>query len=542
MKRIRIFLTSLFLAAILSVSSQAWIGENFNLDTICEVKPLNDLSHIIVSMNENVMTYAEATAFHESGREYTATFHSVDLGDYSQTESVLTIPFQTLRSHGFVGQPWIYDFHFLGDRRLVSIQTELLLYKRKGDAFELEDVLDCDNAKMCYFFRGKVYFLDEDHDFGYRWYVIREGRRELLRSLAYEAPHIVQAKPNRYLFRDDHFVYFLSTRYPILYRYSLDGELCDTITFALPCWHPFEDEYIENSLKVPYGVERIQATMKDVYRYSYPKMVLPVGGDYLMYYTQFDTVTGTSRLRFAIRDADGRTVLYDRRPNDALVYGDTLVPFTLLENRIDKACVTWNNRLVELFLSDSIDVRGLSDVAYRQAREDFFKSSSPRLAIKSSTYKHAQQMYLPIFFNVQGKLQSLMNLPDGKYILMLNNELECSGCRKTLLSWLNGLKTSDLQFVMVYPCFPGALALYDWQEDIRKSLTHSFRMLFLNKEVCKQYPCFRDAGCGSFPGILLYEPGRAPIYFSLEEIFTDNVSIYQFRESFLKQVSGFFKE
>ncbi|MBO7491270.1 MAG: hypothetical protein J6T59_02400 [Bacteroidales bacterium] len=542
MKRTRIFLTLLFLAAWYSLSSQDWIGGRFSQDTVCKVNMLDDVAHVVIGVNENKVFFTSSSAFHESGQEYTATFYSVDLGGYAQSETSLSIPFKTLRAHGFVGQPWIYDFQFLSDRRIVSIQSELLLYKREGGHFVLENVFDCENAKVCYLHRGEVYYLEEDHDFGYRWYKLREGRPVLLRSLAYEAPHVVQAQPNRYVFRDDHFVYFLSTRYPVLYRYSLDGDAVDTVEFDLPLWHPFEDEYIEHSLEMPYGVERIKATMKDIYRYSYPKMVLPVGGDYLIYYTQFDTVTGTSRLQFAIREADGRTVLYDRKPKAELVYSDSLVPFTLLEHRVDKACVTWNNRLVELLLADSVDVRGLNDAAYRQAREDFYRNSSPQLAVKVSTYRHSQQMYWPFFFNLQGKPQSLVNLPNGKYILLLNDELECSGCRKTLLSWMNGLKGGNLQFVIVYPCLPGALALYDWQEDIRKSLTHSFRMLFLNKENCKQYPCFRDSGCGSFPGILLYESGRAPIYFPLEEIFTDNTSSYQFRESFLKEIAGFLKE
>lgn len=542
MKRTRIFLTLLFLATVFSLSSQEWIGEWFRLDTVCKVKNLDDLAHVVMGINENEVYFVPASAFHEHGQEYTATFYSVDMGNYAQSETTLTIPFKTLRAHGYAGQPWIYDFHFLGDRRLVSIQSKLLLYKREGEEFVLENVYDCDNAKVCYLHRGNVYYMEEDHDFGYRWYKLRDGRPVLLRSLAYEAPHVVQAQPNRYVFRDDHFVYFLSTRYPLLYRFSLDGDPVDTITFDLPCWHAFEDDYIESSLKVPYGVERIKATMKDIYRYSYPKMVLPIGGDYLLYYTQFDTVTGTSRLQFAIREADGRTILSARKPTAELVYGDSLVPFTLLEHRIGKACVSWNDRLVELLLADSVDIRGLHDAAYRQAREDFYKSSSPQLSLKISTYQHSQQIYLPFFFNQQGKLQSLVNLPSGKYILLLNDELECSGCRKTLLSWMNGLKVHDLQFVVVYPCVPGALALYDWQEDIRRSLTHSFRMLFLNKDLCRQYPCFRDSGCGSFPGILLYESGCAPIYFPLEEIFTDDTSSYQFRESFLKAVSRFFKE
>ncbi|MBR6332873.1 MAG: hypothetical protein IKR77_00575 [Bacteroidales bacterium] len=235
--------------------------------------------------------------------------------------------------------PWIYDFDLAGDSCLVSIQNQLLLYRLEEGNYKLMSVFQCENAKVCYLHRGDIYFMEEDHDVGYRWYRLHEGKRLFVRALDYEAPHVVQAKPNRYLFRDNHHVYFLSNRYPSLSLYSLEGVAQDTVVFDLPCWHPFEDEYVKASLEVPYGVERIKATMKDIYRYSYLKMVFPIGGDYLIYYTQYDTVTHESKLRFAIGTPEGQMTFLSQKPTDEYVYDDTLTPFTLLERHVDKAFV-----------------------------------------------------------------------------------------------------------------------------------------------------------------------------------------------------------
>ena len=539
MKRTRMFLSIVLLGVFSQVSSQEWIGERFHLDSVCFLPSMDDLSHVVVSMVDSRLVYAEATAFREEGQEYTATFHTVDLDRYSMTEFQLSLPFDKLSSHKVMAVPWIYDFDLAGDSCLVSIQNQLLLYRLEEGNYKLMSVFQCENAKVCYLHRGDIYFMEEDHDVGYRWYRLHEGKRLFVRALDYEAPHVVQAKPNRYLFRDNHHVYFLSNRYPSLSLYSLEGVAQDTVVFDLPCWHPFEDEYVKASLEVPYGVERIKATMKDIYRYSYLKMVFPIGGDYLIYYTQYDTVTHESKLRFAIGTPEGQTTLLSQKPTDEYVYDDTLTPFTLLERHVDKAFCSWNDRLVEMLWMDTVSPYGKTDAAYRQAREDCFRNSTPQLAVKVSAYQHAQPIYWPAFYNVQFMSQSLADLPAGKYIMLLHGELECSSCRKALLSWLNGLKNQDAHLVIVCPGVLGGSALFEWRENIRNTLKKPFQMLFLNKERYGQYPHFSGDAGRSFPGILLYEVGRSPIYLTPEDIFSDDIYSFQFRESFLEKVEQF---
>ncbi|MCR4965498.1 MAG: hypothetical protein K6A41_07555 [Bacteroidales bacterium] len=541
MKRNRIFLTLLFVGFVLPMCCQDFLHEYFKLDTLSKINPLDDMTHLVYDFTDGVFCYTESTAFRKQGQEYTATFYLFDIGHYTLSERHLSVPINVLKSLGSTIQPWIYDFQFSNDYCVVSLQDIILLFKSEGERYLLDTTYECQNVKLCYLYQGDLFYLEEDHDFGYRWYRLHDGQRVVVRPLQYEAPHVVQAKPNRYLFRDDHFLYFLSNRYPSLEKYGLNGDWLERITFDLPSWHPFEDEYIKKSLKVPYGVERIRATMDEIYNYSYPKVVFPLGGDYLLYYTQYDTTTHKSKLYFAIRNADGTTKCYPRKVPSELLYTGDALPMTLLENRVDKAWVSWNNILVEILLADTVDASGLTDLEYRQRREDFYLKSEPFPAIKVSSYKTEQQEYLPAFYNSHGLLQSLSNLPVGKHILVLNNELDCSGCRKTLFSWLNEQRDKDFFVDVVYPYFPGAMTRYDWRMDVCKYLEKPFQMLFLDKDRYEHYPKFGGIPYRSFPGILLYETGHTPLYLPLEEIFEDNSYANIFRETFLKQVNDFLK-
>lgn len=525
----------------LPLSAQSWMGQLFTTDTLIRVENLEDVTHLICNVSNGIFYYVEAKAFKESDQEYAATFFSVDLGRYASSKVVLTIPSRYVNSKVRMGAPWIYDFQFLDNSCVVSIQNKLCLYSWQEQQYKLDTMYDCENAKMCYLYQGDVYYMEEDHDFGYRWYRLCRGCRKLVRTLEYEAPHVVQASPNRYLFRDDHYVYFLSNRFPHLYRFTLDGEPVDTITFALPSWHPFEDEYVKTTLQVPYGIDRIKSTMQDIYSYSYPKMVFPVGGDYLLYYTQYDTMTHKSKLQFALRTDGGRMTLYDRKPAAVMTYQDTVPPFTLLERGVNKASLSWNDKLLEIVWADTVSSAGLTDSAYRQERELFYRTSSPALAVKVSTYKKAHDRTASVFYNDHGNLQALSNLPLGKHVILLNEALECSGCRKAILSWLDNLKGEVPSIVIAYSYLPGALTIYEWREDVRKYLKAPFFMLCLDRERCDHYPCCAVQPHQSFPGILLYESGQTPVFIPLEDIFTDDVYTYQFRDSFVDRVMQFLK-
>ena len=124
--------------------------------------------------------------------------------------------------------------------------------------------------------------------------------------------------------------------------------------YDIPDWHPFEEEYIRKSLSVPYGIERIRATMNEIWRYSYPKYDFPIGGGHLLYYTQYDTATRKSHLQYAYLDPSGNTCLFQKKDTCRDVYGGERFPFLLFESDMDKARISWNDLLLEICAESAV--------------------------------------------------------------------------------------------------------------------------------------------------------------------------------------------
>ncbi len=541
MKTLRIGFLVWIVMSYCTVMGQDWVGHLFELDTIIGIQDDfvdGDLLHLVSAVNNGVFYYTEANAYSENGRVYTASIHSLDLGSYMHHSFTLSVPISMLKRAGYVGKPWIYDFHFLGDVGVVSIQDMLLVYLREGQQYIFDTLYRCENAKVCYLYGGDIYYLEENHDVGYRWYRLRGGHVEFVRALDYEAPHVVQAKPNRYIFHDDRHLFFLSTRFPQLDIYMLDGVEESSVSFELPDWHPFEEEYIRRSMEYPYGVERIKATMSEIFQYSYLKLVFPIGGEYLLYYTQYDPDAGRSSLQFAVCDVQGRVHQYGREVPDDMVYSRKTVPFTLLERVMDKAYCSWNDCLIEIVLADTVDYEGLQEQEYLRRREAFYETAAPYTVLKISSYKNAQPCSLLSLYDGERCIYALQDLPQGKHVLLLNGSLDCSGCRDALMLYLDGLDGEGLHKDILYPYYPGALARYEINQKVRKNL-HSFSLYYLAHDRYREYPYSFIDSRSSFPSILLYEAGNAPIYIPLEEIFEDGVTTNAFRKTFIERVEQF---
>ena len=520
---------------------QSWIGTAFQLDTSIILSPSAqglDLSHLKYRVCDSVFYFTDMRAFQRKETDYDAVIHALSLDDYVQYDIRLPFPPTTERRERASGTYWIYDFDLSGDLLVLATQEQLLVYRRTGATQYLFDTLfPHRNCKAAYLHNGSVFYLEEDHDFGYRWFQrpIQGGRERLVRELAYEAPHVVQANPNRYLFHDENALYFLSTRSPVLHKYSLDGQWLEEIRFDLPHWHPFEEEYIRKSLSVPYGVERIFATKDDIFRYSYPKLDFPLGNNHLLYYTQYDTLTGRSVPAFAIRDSHGSTRLYSAKDTSTSPYGDGRFPFNLLHPQEDKAHLSWGDLLLEISADDTINWRGLTPEAYKQSREAYFKRNDPVFKIRIMRYKNTDPTAMPFLVDTDSKPYSLEDLPQGKSILLVNNELECSACVRHLLQLLNDSTAQDVHIGILYSFIPGALQEREIHNSIKKHLERPFRLYYLDRRRHDRYPAEWFGGITAYPALLFHETGRAPILFSLDDILDDDPYSIGLKDGFMEQ-------
>lgn len=541
----RIFIWILTIIPFIPMAyTQEWIGTQFQLDTVVRLPESaipQDLSHLRYTICDGILYYADTRAYQDPANGHTATLYAIRLDDYASVSYTLPFPKQALPKENPAQTFWVSDFWIANDTLTISVQDHILRYlKTTNNSFNFDTLWSGHNVKINYQYKGELHYLEEDHDFGYRWYKIDKttGHRELVRELAYEVPHVVQAQPNRYLFRDDHYIYFLSTRYAQLQKYHLDGRWVESINFNLPDWHPFDDEYIKKSLSVPYGIERIQLTMREIYHYSYPKAVFPLGDSYLLFYTQYDTARSKSHLHYAIADHAGNCELFNLHDTTNQGFSSGRFPFNLFDRAADKARISWNGQLLELLLDDDVAWSGLSFQEYQQQRETFFRHHEPIPSIRVMTYRNSNPIDQPMFYDAKRHYLSLKNLPLGKNILLINNELECSGCRNALLNALN--KTPDtISIGIVYAYEPGTLSQYELRKEIQKHLKRPFSLIFLENKRQQQYPRYISSVCNAYPSVLFYESGEVPIFYDLDKIFDQDPSSTSFSDIFKQQWNEF---
>lgn len=518
---------------------QCWIGGQFNLDTSIVLSPSNldlSMSNLRYCICDGVFYYTDIKGFQGRDKGCPASIYSVSLYDYSQSEISLPLPTGLSKKDFPFNTFWINDFDIRDKHVAISVQDHILLYHQNDNLeYEFDTMFDHPNVKATYLHEDALYYLEENHDTGYKWFrqSLQGSGEKLIRELHYEAPHVVQANPNRYLFHNHHYLFFLSTKYPVLHQYTLDGQWVGDIEFDIPCWHPFEDEYVTKTLSVPYGVERIYATMPDIYKYSYPKVVFPIGGTYLLYHTQYDTITGKSHLQYSLLDTAGKTIPLTIKRNGENAFGDGEFPFNLFLAQTDKAHISWNNLLIEISAEDTAHWKGLTPTSYEEVRERYFKQNDPIFKLRIMRYKNTDWAASAFFIDTESRLHSLEDLPNGKQLLLVTNELECSACERQLLGLLNDSLSKEIRIGILHPYIPGALLEREIGKRIKLHLEKPFRLYYLAQNRHGVYP-WESEEAFSYPALLLHETGKAPILFSLDQIFDDNPYNPNYRTEFLK--------
>ena len=541
----------IFSLCLLSISTskplfcQSWIGDNFELDTsitLSYAKMPSDLNHLLCNIQNNILFFTEQRAFQKADNGYAAHILAFSLLDFTSFEFDLPFPPSIKRKELVANSFWINDLGLYGNRFAVSVQNQILLYRRTpNNHFEFDTLIEHPNVKASYLYNDQLYYLEEDHDVGYKWYTFDFKNKEELfvRGLTYEAPHVVQALPNRYLFRDENNLYFLSTRYPSLSKYSLDGTWIQDTHFDLPFWHPFEDEYINKSMQVPYGVERIYATKDQIFNYSYLKTILPLGDRYLIYYTQYDTCLKKSSPMFAISDSLGHTMLYNQKCPTDFIFSGKKFPFNLFETYEDLGRISWFDCLVEITADCGISWMNQTQEEYRRFKESHYRQHDPILKLRIMRLHDTNYESQPFFYNTDREFLSLDNLPSGKHLFIIHNGLECSACSHYLLQSMNSLDSGQVHLGILQAFVPGALRERETHREIRQYLDRPYDLYFLATDLMAQYPRFISQRASRFPAVLFYETGRAPILFSNEDIFADDQYTLQFSKEFLKVLDRF---
>ena len=522
------------------LTGQEWIGRQFTLDTVvslqCSHLPRN--TNLLKSrIQDNAFYFVEQQGYQYKENDYQAVIHKLSLDNYDQTEITLPLPGKLRKSEHRIRNLWIYDFCFDGDYLLVTTQEELILYKRiNNQNYHVESTFSHHNLYMGYLHQNKLHYFEEDHDKGFKWFQqdLDGGSAELVRELPYEAPHIVQIKPNCYISHNQQSVFFLSTRFPRLEVYSLDGRLQDTVHFNIPSWKAFEDDYIRKTLSVPYGIERIFAVKDDLFSYSYPKAVLPVNGDLLLFFSHYDTINGKSVLQYGIRKNDGSTVLYTPTNHDDSIYVAARFPFTLFKDGLDKTNAPGDGVIVQLTLKTDVPWQGKTHKEYLQEENQFFLTDTPTLAYKIMRYAPSASTKVPLLLSITQDTVRLEDLPMKKSVLILHQDLECSGCVNAIYQLLNQSGDEELHIGHVYSHPLNGLTAYELNNRIGEHLHRPFTLYTSGSPNFSDFETIHALRKTDFPCIILYKKRGGWKWFNASEIFSSNLSSTELSPDFLK--------
>ena len=531
--------------ATLRCGGQEWIGNRFTLDTIVDLHgahlPENN-NLIKCKMQGDTFFFFEQQGYRHKDNGYQAVIHTLSVDNYDQTEIMLPLPECGPNKERYANSLWIFDVCFEDDYLLVTTQEELILYKRiNNQNYQVESTYRHQNLFMGYLHQKSIHFFEEDHDKGFKWFQ-KEPESDsatLVRELPYEAPHIVQIQPNRYLSHNQQSVFFLSTRFPRMETYHLDGTVQDTIYFGLSSWKAFDGEYIEKALSVPYGIQRIYAVKDDLSSYSYPKVVMPLCGDLLLLYMHYDTTSGNSVLQYAIRTNDGLTTRYLWNNHEDSVFQAAQFPFNLFQGGFDKGNATDDGRIVQLTYRTEVPWQGKTLRQYNQEVDRYMSENTPRLAYKIMRYHPKTPIDTPCLHPVGAPPITLGELPSEKSVLIIHQGLECSGCVKAIYRLLDETVLKDIHIGNVYSQPIGGMAAFELNYQIKGQLHQPFALYYT---ISKSYDFlsptlpFHET---DFPCLVLVKKGEQASIFRSSELFTDDYTSTAFSESFLDAWQSF---
>ena len=157
-----------------SVTGQEWIGKQFTLDTMvnlqCVHQPKN-LNLLKSRIQDNGFYFVEQQGYQYKDNDYQAVIHKLSLDNYDQTEIILPLPVKLRKPEHQIRNLWIYDFCFEGVYLLVTTQETLILYKQDNNQnYQVESTFSHHNLYMGYLYQNKMYFFEEDHDRGFKWF------------------------------------------------------------------------------------------------------------------------------------------------------------------------------------------------------------------------------------------------------------------------------------------------------------------------------------------------------------------------------------
>jgi hypothetical protein len=545
MKRIALFSVLFWLIMLLSAQTPVVnFSEWLRLDTSFVLENLRREAgqrNWVATVYQNNFCFCQRKAFFPHDKAYRCVIHRVDINNWKQDSLCISYP--------QLGSSWkrevqgccVYALSFEKDKLLLVCDNQLLLYQRNSQGYNFVKRLLCLGVCNGYIFENRVYALVDDKERGlFRWICYeneKDQKGHVVRELPQPAPFLLQFDPKRYLFVNEQYLYYLPPGNCVVKKYGLRGDLLDSVSFDIPGWNPFPQDFLEHLRALPYGTERIFYALGNQYRqYSFVKTVDPINDSLLLLSVNLGNCNTQRQLAILRmrKTASGwqqeLSTLAEFDTSRKYLAGSFPASFHLSADNLQ--VYPHHNSLLQLVEAPEREAYdGLSVKQYQTYKNQWFKDHDPVVKLR---VQHVKKECA--FLDYDNTSLSLDAFKQDKLILVVNQQPQCSTCQKHLLQFLSSVDTAQVAVA----CFMGQVGSYLVRRQQLQQLD----------EICPRFyqPLYavenEDYGlytsCNSYPAIFFWQRGYGVVgAYATEDIFTADYNRYEFSESFLNDFSHF---
>jgi hypothetical protein len=485
--------------------------------------------------------FCQRNAFRWQNKDYYCVIHSVNVNSMLQDSVSITYP--------QLGSSWkreaqgccIYALSFENDQLLLVCDNQLLLYKRYKGQYNFVKRLFCMGVCQGYLYQHRIYALVDDKERGlFRWICYEDEsdqKGHIVRELVQPVPFLLQFDPKRYMFVNERYLYYLPPGDCTVRKYGLQGELLDSISFEIPGWQSFPEDFLSLFRVLPYGTERISYALANQYRqYSFVKTMDPINDSLLLMSVNLGNNSMQQQLAILCMR---KTASGWQQDFSTLAVTDTSrlylagsFPASFHHSADNLLVYPYRNHLLQLVAAPEQETyEGLSVKQYRACKNQWFKDHDPVVKLRVQTVNNAC-----IFQDYDNTRLSLADLKRDKIIFLVNQQPQCSTCQKQLLQFFSSVDTGQV----LVSCFFGKVDGY-------LSRRQQLRQL---DEICPRYyqPLYAVEGenyavytqCKSYPAVFFWQRGFGIVgAYSTEDVFTSDYNHYKFSDAFLHDFQQF---
>ena len=541
---ILMLLLALFVASLHAQSPVTPFVDWLSLDSsfaLGDVTAGNSQKDWVATASQGRFYCCQRKGFGITGKTYCCVIYRVDLKTGQQDTFRVEYP--------NLGTSWkkeaqsccVYALSVEDDHLLLVCDNRLLLYQYDNYNYKFVKYLQCTDACMGYLCHRAVYALVDDKERGvFRWLCFdkEDGQQaRVIRELVQTAPFLLQFAPNRYLFADEHSLYYMPPGDCVVYKYSLDGHLVDSVCFHLPDSKPFPEELLSRLRSLPYGTERIYHALQCGYRrFSFAKAVDPLSDSLLLLSVNLGDENRQRQMAVLRLRKTGTCWRQDFSTlavaDTGTLYKDGLFPVSYHLSADNLLLYPYQNQLIQLIQAPEEELfEGKSVIWYRHYKDLWYKKHDPIVKIRVQTVK--KDMF---FYDYDNNRVTMSDLPHDKVILLVSRQPQCSACQKQLLLFLSSLDTSWLCIAVQMGKQDSYLARRQQLQSMSELVPRFYIPLYDIEN--EDYSSLRRLD--SYPAIFLWKRnfGFVGIY-ATEDIFTTNYDRYEISDTFLHDFQQF---